>query len=249
MIIGGLRCDLIQDGTVFYPTDTSKTYPLLSFNHGWTEGGLSTDPNYSDLLQLLAAEGYVVVAQHSGAVAYCDDEEKHDQLRAIDFIKETPEFANRVDWNSKVGVYGHSMGGGTSTMNAADKSAIAKYNLGAAVAHHPVSHPVYAHIPIFFTTGTIDGICSPDGVKSMYQKARGPAVYAEMLLADHFECQNYEAGIPCPAGWTHYTKHWFNCHLKGMQEECDRAWNVCSGHPETEKPMAQCLTKNRETLV
>merc|ERR1712216_882028 len=52
--IGGLKCDEIQTGTVFFPTDASKTYPLLSFAHGWTEDGPFTDGNYADLLETVA---------------------------------------------------------------------------------------------------------------------------------------------------------------------------------------------------
>ena len=131
--IGGLKCDGIQEGHVVYPKDSSKKYPLLSFAHGWTEGAGNTKPNYKNIIEDVAAAGYVVVAEHSGATRLCYDDEKHDQLRAIDFVRETPEFADRVDWSSKVGVYGHSMGGAASGMNAADASAVSKYNLGAAV--------------------------------------------------------------------------------------------------------------------
>lgn len=111
--IGGLKCDSIQTGSVFYPSDTSKTYPLLNFAHGWTEGGFWTDINYKDVLETVAAAGYVVIAHHSGLLKECQPIYPQDQLRSLDFIKETPEFKAMVDWTSKVGIYGLRLGHGT----------------------------------------------------------------------------------------------------------------------------------------
>merc|ERR1711924_132478 len=166
--IGGLKCDGIQTGTVFYPTDTTKTYPLLAFAHGWTEGGPFTDVNYKDVLETVAAAGYVVIAHHSGLVKECQPVYAQDQQRALSFIKETPQFSSMVNWNSTTGIYGHSMGGGATGDNAADSGAIAKFNIGAAVLLHPVPRkeailPIYKQtkIPSFFATGTLDTIIAP----------------------------------------------------------------------------------------
>lgn len=240
MTIGGLHCDGIQTGSVWYPTDTSKTYPLLAFAHGWTEGGSFTDPNYRDLLETAAAVGYVVIAHHSGLVTECQDIYPKDQLRSIEFIKETDEFKSRVDWSSKVGIYGHSMGGGATGDNAADSNAIEKYNLGAAVLLHPVARSGKTKIPTFYTTGSSDNICSPGSVQAWSKKASTPTIFAEMKGADHFECQSLEDGIPCPHGWTNYVVNWFNCYIKGMKNECNAAYSVCT-HPA--KPMSKCTAQ------
>jgi len=224
-------------GTVFYPADASKTYPLLSFAHGWTEGGQFTDVNYQDLLETVAAAGYVVVAHHSGLVTECQDIYPKDQQRAIAFIKETKEFNARVDWSSKVGIYGHSMGGGATGDNAADSLAISTYNLGAAVLLHPVARSSRPKIPTFFATGSNDHICSAAGVEAWSRKAAKPTVFAEMQGANHFECQSKEDGLPCPHGWTNYVINWFNCYIKGSKDECSAAYSVCT-HPT--KPMTKC---------
>jgi dienelactone hydrolase len=240
--VGGFTCDGIQTATVFWPSDTSKKYPLLSFAHGWTEGGSLTDGNYKDVIESVAAAGYVVIAEHSGLENLCYTAEKHDQLHAIDYIKQTDEFASLVDWDSKVGVYGHSMGGAASGLNAADSSAISKYNLGAAVCLHPAQGGQGSKtiLPTFFATGSTDKIVPAPGVDLMASLAKGPMVFAEMSGANHFECQSMEDLLPCPHGWTRYTTHWFNCHIKSMQSDCDAAYDICNGHPETEKPMSKC---------
>merc|ERR1719350_1538527 len=66
VMVGGFKTDNVQDATVFYPSDSSKKYPLLSFSHGENEGGSKTAASYKDLLEGLAAAGYVVIAPHSG---------------------------------------------------------------------------------------------------------------------------------------------------------------------------------------
>jgi dienelactone hydrolase len=235
--IGGLVCDGIQDGTVFYPSDAGpdKKYPLLSFAHGWTEGGPSTDPNYRAILEQTAKAGYIVIAHHSGLVTECQPIYPRDQVRALAYMKETAEWAEKIDWDIKTGIYGHSMGGGATGDNAGNRANIDKYNIGAAILIHPVATKTKTLIPSFYMTGTADTICSPQSAAQWYRTATPPSIFAEMRGADHFECQSLEAGIPCPAGWTNYIANWFNCHLKGMQSECDAANSVCT-HPT--KPMS-----------
>jgi len=234
--IGGLHCDTIQEGTVFYPSDASKKYPLLSFAHGWTEGGPFTDPNYKDVLESVAAAGYVVIAHHSGLTNECQPIYPADQQRALAFINETKEFADKVDWSSKTGIYGHSMGGGATGDNAGNATAIAKYNIGAAVLLHPVPTRTVNKIPAFFATGTADTIVPAFSTEAWAAIAQKPFIFAEMTGATHFECQSSEDGIPCPAGWTNYVINWMNCYIKGMQSECDAANKVCSSPT---KPMSK----------
>lgn len=199
-----------------------------------------TDVNYKDVIETVAAAGYVVIAHHSGLVTECQAIYPKDQLRSLDFIKETDEFKSRVDWSSKVGIYGHSMGGGATGDNAGNSAAIEKYNLGAAVLLHPVATRTPTKIPTFYTTGSADTICAPGGVEAWSKTASKPYLFAEMSGATHFECQSEENGRPCPHGWTNYVVNWFNCYIKGMQDECDAAQSVCT-HPT--KPMTKCTAK------
>merc|ERR1712010_352947 len=142
--------------------------------------------NYAHVLQEVSASGYIVVAEHSGLELLCYAAEKHDQIRAIDYIKETKKYADIVDWNVQVGLYGHSMGGAASGLNAADTAAVSKYNLGAAVCLHPAQGGQGAKttIPTFFFTGTVDTIVPAPGVELMYGLGQGPKVFASLKGAD-----------------------------------------------------------------
>jgi dienelactone hydrolase len=234
-----LVCDGIQDGSVFYPNDKSRKYPLLAFAHGWTEGGGFTDSNYKDVIESVAKAGYVVIAHHSGLMTECQPVYPLDQQRALAYIKETPKYANMVDWDSKHGIYGHSMGGGCTGDNAGRKNVIDKYNLGAAVLMHPVNTRTKTLIPSYYMTGTADTICAPGPTEAWSKTATHPSLFASLQGATHFECQSSEDGIPEPAGWTQQVIHWFNCHLKNDQGECDNAYGICT-HPTTKKKVAKC---------
>jgi len=63
----------------------------------------------------IAAEGYVVIGSMAGFRGYCFDESK-DQVRNIEWARTDPTYSTKVDWTKKVGVTGHSMGGG-ATLN------------------------------------------------------------------------------------------------------------------------------------
>ena len=210
---------------------------LLSFAHGWTEGGGQVARNYKDVLETVAAAGYVVIAEQSGAVDLCYDAEKHDQIRAIDFVKETAEWADRVDWDQQLGVYGHSMGGAASGLNAADADVVQKYNLAAAVALHPAQggQAAKTQLPTFFATGSSDTIVPPGGVKRMYDRAADPKIFANLKGATHFECQSYEPPALYPKHrWTPYVVNWFDCHIKKDNAGCAAAAKVCGDLPMTE---------------
>lgn len=244
--IGGLKCDNIQTGTVYYPkgVNGSKTFPLLSFAHGWTEGGSFVRTNYKSVLEELAEAGYIVIAEHSGLELLCYDAEKHDQLRAIEYIKNSSKYSPLVDWKSKVGVYGHSMGGAASGLNAADAAAVRKYNLGAAVCLHPAQGGQGAKtaLPTFYFTGSADSIVPPGGVSAMYGKAKPPKVFAEIKGANHFECQTVEDGIPCPHRETPYVIHWFDCYIKNVAKACDAAYAVCT---DGKLPITKCVSQKK----
>jgi dienelactone hydrolase len=219
---------------------------LLAFNHGWTEGGPFTDSNYKNVLEAVAAAGYVVVAHHSGLTNECQPIYPLDQQRALTYINETAEFSKRVDWSSKHGIYGHSMGGGATGDNAGRPDVIEKYNLGAAVLLHPVPTRTPTKIPSFYATGTADTIVPAFSTDSWSDLAAKPYIFAEMTGATHFECQSSEDGIPCPAGWTNYVINWFNCHLKGMKDECDAAYLVCT---KPTKPMSKTKCEPLTSVV
>lgn len=84
--------------------DAKGTFPLLSYAHGYGNGGGDPDKGdgiyvFSDKLSKIAAEGFIVVANRSGASEVCA--ETLDQIRSIEWAKESTSAINKyVDWNS-----------------------------------------------------------------------------------------------------------------------------------------------------
>ena len=111
--------------------------------------------NYDDLLNGVAEAGYFVVAARAGYDDYCF-EEYEDQLRNIEWALTDKKYSQYVYVDNPAGLLGHSMGGAATHTCAADKDAVNRYRLGAAVALHPVYNKADAVIPIFFGSGSKD---------------------------------------------------------------------------------------------
>ena len=101
--------------TIYYPADTSVTnkVPVVFFAPGW--GGLDPD-QYDTLLRFIASHGYAAI--------FAQDNHNHDFTSSFmidDFIAmvNDPSIAPLLD-TSRIGVYGHSAGGGHA-FNILDK--------------------------------------------------------------------------------------------------------------------------------
>eukprot|EP00928_Gymnodinium_smaydae_P075493 TRINITY_DN5851_c1_g1_i1.p1 TRINITY_DN5851_c1_g1~~TRINITY_DN5851_c1_g1_i1.p1 ORF type:complete len:367 (-),score=27.02 TRINITY_DN5851_c1_g1_i1:782-1882(-) len=154
---------------VYYPEFADggwEPVPLISWAHGWLLGGKLLDKSqYSNrdvIIQPLVTQGYLVVAyQCGGALGLCTD--PRDQLRMLDWIRAS-RFAERIDPSATV-VAGFSLGGAATLRAAANRDAVAKHNIRAALAVNPYcvggcSHPV---VPTFFVGGSVD-IVAPQGL-------------------------------------------------------------------------------------
>jgi hypothetical protein len=237
--VGGYTCGTYQTAMIYHPSDAglNSTYPLLAFGHGWTCGGSSMKGNYKEILEDLAADGYVVVASESGALNLCMSPpypNAADQRRSLDFVlNESSEYGPMIDRTAKVGVYGHSMGGHASGINSADQSTVDKYNIGAAFLIHPAGGGS-AHlnkVPAFYAAGSSDTITSASSVERMYPFGDSSKVQATIRGAGHFEANDACTSIGCRPGqkrWTPYIKAFFNCHLKDVGFACDAAYGICS---------------------
>jgi len=120
---------------VVRPTDTSQTYPLISWAHPWRGGSTTTEFVIGRIGADIASTGYIFVAHTSAAFNYCWTTD--DQILTIDWIKNDATYSSYVDWTSQVGLLGYSMGAQQTIMSAANKAAVAYYNIGAAAALHP----------------------------------------------------------------------------------------------------------------
>jgi predicted dienelactone hydrolase len=102
---------------IVYPSNSigGETFPFLSFAHGTFVGGRipPTEVTYKPLLELVASNGFVVVAPDTCSAKACYSKFSADQIATISACKANtslhPGLAHATF--EKVGVFGHSMGG------------------------------------------------------------------------------------------------------------------------------------------
>ena len=113
--LAGQTCGVDQTANVWYPADGQQPgkYPLVAFSHGLDAGGPLTGQFYGALLSGLASKGYVVIAPDAGTADLCLTESA-DQLLGLAFAWNTWKGKSRIDKSKKVGIMGHSMGGGAT---------------------------------------------------------------------------------------------------------------------------------------
>jgi dienelactone hydrolase len=237
---------------VYYPT-SSGTFPIVSFGHGYNNGGDDAYACYEQMNSELAAAGYVVIVSESSLWPLeCADIWK-DQLRSIEWAKAS-NISSKIDF-SKVGLMGHSMGGGASYHNAGQADVVKAYSIGAVVALHPQTSlysTTNSLVPIFFGTGSKDSVISPSSVKAAYSKTVGVAkAFSEIAGAVHDEpmcdCGTWKS--PGHMRHTPFAIAMFDCHLRGDEQQCDRVYgngsgSLCSGSVK----MTDCEHANEPTL-
>ena len=226
---------------VYYPTpdDTSeanRSFPLISFAHGYSGGGAVTNIAYGELLKGLAGFGYVVVSTRA-----CDDGcscKEHcslggdpkgfstfytQQLRAITWARaqaaeaRTPEPFAELDVAAGAGIAGHSMGG-QATLFSASGSNASSFDIRAAVMMHAYTHVFPApEVPFLAFTGTKD-TTAPPSMASGFYNAPGAATVkglANREGATHHEpdVTDYNPLLP------QFTAAWFKLHLEHKRSE------------------------------
>ena len=105
------------------------------------------------------------------------------QTNSLDFRQwiSTSKFADMIDYDKKTGLMGHSMGGQATHRSANNADAVTMYNIGAAVALHPVYVAGSSNVPIIYGTGSNDTYVPPSSVKPQYDATHGVAkVYANI---------------------------------------------------------------------
>ena len=115
-------------GTIYFPTDTSQgTFAALVIAPGFTE----TQSAVSWLGPRLASFGFVVFTINTNSTTDQPTARATEMLAALDFLTGSSSVKNEVD-ASRLGVSGHSMGGG-GTLEAA----VRRTSLKAAVPMDP----------------------------------------------------------------------------------------------------------------
>lgn len=115
-------------GTIYYPTDTSEgTFSAVAISPGYTAG----EDTIAWLGPRLASQGFVVFTIDT-LTRYDQPGSRADQLQAaLDYLTDRSDVRDLVDPN-RLGVMGHSMGGGGSL-----EAALENPNLKAAIPMTP----------------------------------------------------------------------------------------------------------------
>ncbi|ASO21314.1 putative dienelactone hydrolase [Actinoalloteichus hoggarensis] len=107
-------------GTIYYPTDTSQgTFGAIAVSPGYT----GTQSTISWLGPRIASQGFVVFTIDTNTTIDQPDSRGRQLLAALDYLVEDSRVRDRIDSN-RLGVMGHSMGGGGSLAAAQDRPAL-----------------------------------------------------------------------------------------------------------------------------
>ncbi len=97
-------------GTIYYPTSTSAgTFGAVAISPGFT----ASQSSVAWLGPRLASQGFVVITIDTRSTLDQPDSRGTQLLAALDYLTRTSSVRTRID-SSRLGVMGHSMGGGGS---------------------------------------------------------------------------------------------------------------------------------------
>jgi len=242
--IKGLSTGGTKKAYLMYPEAASPTqhFPFLVFGHGDTAGGTETYTGYEPLWKSVCSYGYIIAGPMTCPDTYCQNWYK-DLVTTAKTCKEDNSKLNKVLGYTnftKIGVYGHSMGG-AATVHVSDERDL---GIVASVGLHPscwadidTAESKDVTVPMLWFTGSKDSLVPPSGVWTNFDKDPvKPKVCAEIEGADHFE----PTGLG-PNREDGYVGAWFDCWIKGNATQCDyffgddKTKNICHGGPEMTK--------------
>jgi predicted dienelactone hydrolase len=126
--VSSLAASGFGGGRIYYPTSTSEgTFGAVVIAPGFTAGSTT----YLGLAERVASHGFVTFAIDTNSRSDFPDSRGRQILAALDYLTEDSSVRSRID-ASRLGVSGHSMGGG-GTLAAADE----RSSIQAAVALQP----------------------------------------------------------------------------------------------------------------
>jgi predicted dienelactone hydrolase len=107
-------------GTIYYPTSTEQgTFGAVAISPGFT----GTQASISWLGPRIASQGFVVITIDTNTIWDQPDQRATQLLAALDYVTQQSTVRSRVD-ATRLGVMGHSMGGGGSLRAAAQRPAL-----------------------------------------------------------------------------------------------------------------------------
>ncbi|WP_228769829.1 alpha/beta hydrolase family protein [Actinokineospora alba] len=171
-------------GTIYYPNDTSQgTFGGVAISPGYT----STEPHIAWLGTRLAAHGFVTITITTNSLYDNPTERGQQLLAALDYLANNAPLAirQRLD-TSRMGVVGHSMGGGGSLYAVWNRPA-----LKAAVPlapYHTIKNWSGIKTPTMIIGGSADGVAPVEEHSERFYSSMTYArerAYAELEGANH----------------------------------------------------------------
>ena len=258
--VGGLVGGGGQQAYIYWPVDAAEagaaeaSRNVVAFGHGLGAGGEKLDHDYGPLLLTLASYGLVVIAPSSCPKNLCLPELADDLRTVIERCGANrslhPALAS-ADF-TRVGVAGHSMGGGAAGYLASAENATTAYNVHAYVGMHgtPVRKEGGLTVPTLYTTGGNDTIIRPGIVKYSFENSvNAPSrVLAELSDADHYEPVDPIAGH---MRLNPYVATFLVCHLANDEASCAKIYDgaddssLCNAFPgKMSSPNGECQVVN-----
>ncbi|MBU6412060.1 MAG: dienelactone hydrolase family protein [Planctomycetes bacterium] len=219
----------------FHPTCPPS--PILTFGHGFFQ----TVSTYQSMLAHLATHGYTVIATTSEGGLFPNHSNFAADIRTCITHLETQHatsgsFVFQRLAPDRVGVFGHSMGGGATILaTAADARVDAAATLAAADTNpSSIAAAANVSVPVLLISGSSDTIVPPAQNQSHYNAARAPKSYP--LIAGGFHCGYQDSSsFGCDSQTTlpraeqlaivrRQLTGWFDLYIKQDQTRWRVAW-------------------------
>jgi len=170
-------------GLIFSPT-SGRRLPIIAVGHGW----LQSAERYSDTMRYLASWGMIVVAPNTHRSLFSSHQGLAlDMSRALRMVAYGDLGAGRVRGDlRRLGVLGHSTGGGAAILAAAKDDGIKAVVTVTAAETRPsaIEAAGRVEVPSLHLIGSKDDMAESDGAK-IARSCTGPAQLRMVKGAGH----------------------------------------------------------------
>jgi dienelactone hydrolase len=184
-------------GTIYYPTTTTEgTFAAVVITPGMTVQGWAV----SWYAGTLASQGFVAMTIDTFSTSDLPDQRTPQVLAAVDYLTHRSPVHNRIDPN-RVGVMGHSAGGGGSVNAAQHQPSIkAEILLDPVVGDDPTApHYHSITVPTMIFVGQTDQWLYESNALYADLPATTHKAYAELAGGDHNQVLHYSADLATQA--------------------------------------------------
>jgi len=171
-------------GLIFTPT-SGRRLPIVAVGHGW----LQSVDRYADTMRYLASWGIIVVAPNTHRSVFSSQQGLAlDLSRALRMVAYGDLGAGRVRGDlRKLGVLGHSIGGGAAILAAAKDDGIKAVVTVTAAETRPsaIEAAGKVNVPSLHLIGSKDDMAESDGAQ-IARNCSGPAQLRMVKGSGHF---------------------------------------------------------------